>query len=123
MRRVAFTVDVEQDAPPYFSTWRGMEVGMPLLLSLLDAHSIRATMFVTGQSATRFPEIIAVAAEQHEIGCHGLDHARLDRLSEQQQRRQVTEATAILQDVTGMAPAGFRAPNFKYTQETLNYSA
>jgi peptidoglycan/xylan/chitin deacetylase (PgdA/CDA1 family) len=117
--RVAFTVDVEQDAPPYFASWRGLEEGMSLLLALLDAQGIKATFFVTGEAASRFPETIAAAAGKHEIGCHGLDHTRFDRIGVEEQRRQVDEATAILQHVTGQAPAGFRAPNFQYTRDTL----
>ncbi len=119
MRRAVFGVDVEQDAPPYFSTWRGIEEGMPLLMSLLEAHAIRATMFVTGQTASRFPEVIAAASRQHEIGCHGFDHQRFDRLNVEEQRRQVAEATEVLRRVTGIQPVGFRAPNFRYTIDTL----
>ena len=119
MSRVAFTVDVEQDVPPYLQSWRGLEQGLPLLLSLLDAHGIEATLFVTGDAASRFPGAIATAAATHEIGCHGLDHMRFDRMPPEEQRRQITAATAILRRVTGRAPAGFRAPNFQYSTETL----
>lgn len=119
MSRVAFTVDVEQDAPPYLVTWRGMKEGMPLLLSLLEAHGIRSTFFVTAEAGSRFSETVAVAASQHEIGCHGYDHTRLDRISRDDQRKQICAATAVLQRLAGTKPTGFRAPNFKYTDDTL----
>ncbi len=117
-RRVALTVDVEQDAPPYFSTWQGVEEGMPLLLSILAAHDVRATFFVTGEAASRFPGLIARVSQVHEIGCHGFDHTRFDRMMVSEQRMQIQEATTIIEKVTGCKPAGFRAPNFRYSPDT-----
>lgn len=116
---VAFTVDVEQDAPPYFTSWRGIEEGMPTLLSLLGRHRVRATFFVTGETAVLFPRTVAATASGHEIGCHGYDHSRFDRLSPHYQESQIQDATAVLQSVTGRRPCGFRAPNFQYTKDTL----
>jgi peptidoglycan/xylan/chitin deacetylase (PgdA/CDA1 family) len=119
MRRVAFTVDVEQDAPPFMSTWRGMEEGMPQLLGLLQRHGVRATFFVTGIAASRYPEVIAHIARSHEVGCHGYEHERFDRLSPDDQRARILTATDVLQDITGEKPAGFRAPNFRFNRHTL----
>ena len=48
MTAVAFTVDLEQDCPPYLSSYRGAEDGMPQLLALLRALAIPATVFTTG---------------------------------------------------------------------------
>ncbi len=116
---VAFTVDVEQDAPPYFSSWRGIEEGMPTLLALLERNGVQGTFFVTGETAERYPGIIMAAASSHEIGCHGYDHSRFDRLTMPEQESQIRRATAALQSTTGQRPRGFRAPNFQYTKNTL----
>jgi len=51
MPRVAFTVDVEQDAPPFLQTWQGIEKGLPAMLELLAKHDVPATFFVTGLAA------------------------------------------------------------------------
>ncbi len=120
MRRIAFTVDVEQDAPPYFATWRGMEQGFPSLLSLLERHGIPATFFVTGVAAGKFPDLIKHAAVTHEIGCHGYDHERYDRLPAEHQRTLIRRATDLIHEITGKAPAGFRAPNFRYSAATMH---
>jgi peptidoglycan-N-acetylglucosamine deacetylase len=117
--QVAFTVDVEQDAPPFLSTWHGVEAGLPSLLELLSKHGVPATFFVTGQTAERYPGLIADISSGHEVSCHGYEHERFDRLVIEEQRRRIDTATELLKAVTGRRPPGFRAPNFRLTWQTL----
>jgi len=119
MPQVALTIDVEQDAPPFLDTWRGIERGLPLMLELLAKHDVPATFFVTGTAAERFPELIAEISQRHEVSCHGYEHERFDALAVEEQRRRIEKATEILHKVTGTRPPGFRAPNFKLTAQTL----
>ncbi len=113
--KVAFTLDLEEDAPPFLRTWRGMEEGLPALLELLEELGIRATLFSTAEAAGRLPG----RPEGHEVGCHGLRHERLDRLPPAEGRRRVREATERMRRM-GWRPRGFRAPNFRPTAEVLD---
>lgn len=119
MRNVALTIDVEQDVPPYLNTWRGMEKGLPLLLELLEKHDIRATFFVTGVVAERYPKLVKEVSHRHEVSCHGYEHERFDGLSFDKQLEKIELATKILTKVVGKRPSGFRAPNFKTNAETF----
>jgi len=119
MRNVALTIDVEQDVPPYLNTWRGMEKGLPLLLGLLAKHDIRATFFVTGRVAERYPRLVKQISRRHEVACHGYEHERFDRLGPGKQLQRIELATKILTKVVGQRPLGFRAPNFKTDAETF----
>ena len=119
MRKVALTIDVEQDVPPYLNTWRGREKGLPLLLELLAKHDIRATFFTTGKVAERYPKLVKKVSYQHEVGCHSYYHERLDRMSFEKQLQKIKLATKILTKVVGRRPSGFRAPNFKTNAETF----
>lgn len=127
MKNIALTIDVEQDVPPYLNTWRGIKEGLPALLDLLSKHNIRATFFVTGQAAEKFPELIKKISREHEVACHGYAHERLDKLSMDEQFKRIALATRVLTDITDQRILGFRAPNFKpsvYTfkiLERLNY--
>lgn len=58
MPQVALTIDIEQDAPPFLSTWRDVGRGLPLMLELLAKHDVQATFLVTGRMAERSPESI-----------------------------------------------------------------
>ncbi|MGQ9546134.1 MAG: polysaccharide deacetylase family protein [Dehalococcoidia bacterium] len=119
MAQVALSIDVEQDAPPFLDTWQGLEEGLPLMLEVLAKHDVSATFFVTGQSAEKFPGVIAGISQRHEVSCHGYEHERFDVLDVGEQRQRIEKATRILQEIAGAKPQGFRAPYFKVTSETL----
>src|SRR5918911_94006 len=53
----------------------GAKVAVPLILDLLSRHGIRATFFVVGQVAERYPERVeAIVAGGHELAVHGYTH-------------------------------------------------
>ena len=119
MPEVAFTVDVEQDVPSSLGTWRGMEEGLPSLLGLLSKLEVPATFFVTGQAAEKFPKLIREVSREHEVGCHGYEHERFDKISAKEQLWRIELATKILTEVTGRRISGFRAPNFRPSPHTF----
>lgn len=106
---VLFTVDTEPDLPPILSTYAGMEEGLPVLLDLFSRHEVPATFFVLGETARKYPDLILCIAEDHEIGCHSMDHISLKELSLQEKVYQVTEATEILEHLAGPVTS-FRSP-------------
>ena len=119
MRNVILSIDVEQDVPPFLNTWRGVKEGLPLLLDLLSKHGVPATFFVTGQAAEKFSKLIRKVSREHEVGCHGYEHERFDKISAKKQLRRIELATKILTKVTGQRILGFRAPNFRPSTNTF----
>jgi peptidoglycan/xylan/chitin deacetylase (PgdA/CDA1 family) len=117
-RPVFITVDVEPDCPPFLKTWRGIDEGMPKLCRLLDEEQVRATMFVTGDVARRYPAMIdRLVADGHELGCHGDTHASFATLTPEQSEREIVDATRTLRahgDVVS-----FRAPYLRLPVRTL----
>jgi len=99
--QVALTFD---DGPSPTST--------PKLLAELARHQARATFFVLGAKAERFPDILrAIHAAGHEIGLHGQEHDRL--LSLRHPRRIIADlerAQAIVTATTGQPARLFRPP-------------
>lgn len=83
------------------------------LLELLAAHDARGTFFTLGWIAEHRPEVVrAIAAAGHEVASHGYGHQRVTQLTPEQFRSDVRRAKRILEDVTGMAVTGYRAPSF-----------
>mgnify|MGYP000246377619 CR=1 FL=1 len=69
---VCITIDVEHDCPPFLTTYRGIEHGMPRLLALFHEEAIAATFFTTGDVARRYPDTVrAVVAAGHELALVG----------------------------------------------------
>ncbi|BAD85081.1 polysaccharide deacetylase [Thermococcus kodakarensis KOD1] len=115
MGQVILTFDVEQDCPPFASSTRGMEEGLPLVMDLLEDSGIKGTFLFTGRMAEKFPELARRAAKKHELGCHGLEHERFDRLPGEEVRRRLSEAREILSRFGKVV--SFRAPNFQFPDD------
>ena len=97
-----------------------IEDGLPRLLDTLDAYGVRATFFIPGEVARRYPEAAAeVARRDHEIGSHGMKHELMAHLSADEQRQVLRESRAVLREITGREAAGFRMPEGEITEETL----
>lgn len=83
------------------------------VLALFARFGTRATFFVLGELAIRYPEMVrAIAAAGHEIACHSFRHEPVWRQRPDEFRRDVRRARAVLEAAGGVAVMGFRAPNF-----------
>lgn len=115
--------EIDVDSVPEFALMggHGIKNGLPRMLDLLEAHKLRATFFIPGQIAVRYPQAVReIASRGHEIGCHGNWHENLGTLSEQEQRAALKEATDLLTQAADKAPVGFRAPEGELTPQTLS---
>ena len=110
---VYFTVDVEQDCPPYLNTWRGVEEGMPKLLALLQEEHVRATFFTTGEVARRYADAVrTIVAQGHELGCHGNTHRSFAKMTAADAEADIAAASESLRV---WAPVvSFRAPFLRF---------
>ena len=85
------------------------------LLDLFDRRRVRCTFFVLGEIATWYPDLVReIARRGHEIGCHGMHHVDMTVLGPETFEAQLAQATAMLADLTGRRPIGYRAPNLVY---------
>lgn len=83
----------------------------PQLLELLKRYNARATFFVTGRRSQEYPQLVArVAAEGHQVGNHGLEHKDYSSLPPEAVVAEVTQAGAMIQELTGKRPSVFRPP-------------
>ena len=113
-----FTVDVEQDCPPYRISCHGMTDGMPRLLDLLSNLRVRATFFTTGEMARRFPAIIhQLVDEGHELGCHGDLHLDFTTLTKAAAAAELRNSLATLRAIAPVT--SFRAPYLRYPVDYL----
>jgi polysaccharide deacetylase family protein (PEP-CTERM system associated) len=89
-----------------------------LLLDLLDSAGHKATFFVLGWLARREPSLIReVVARGHEIAGHTWWHRRVHSQSADDFRRDALETRLRLEQLSGCAVTGFRAPSFSITPD------
>jgi polysaccharide deacetylase family protein (PEP-CTERM system associated) len=90
------------------------------ILDLLDDAGARATFFLLGWVGERQPALVRAIAERgHEVACHGYGHQMIQHLTRQQFADDVARAKSVLEDATGAAVIGYRAPTFSVMRETL----
>jgi polysaccharide deacetylase family protein (PEP-CTERM system associated) len=89
------------------------------IFELLDELSAKATFFVLGMTAERYPDLVrAIAAQGHELACHGYAHRRVPTQSRDDFRADVERCAELLENLGGKRPLGYRAPAFSITRET-----
>jgi peptidoglycan/xylan/chitin deacetylase (PgdA/CDA1 family) len=100
-REVALTFD---DGPNPNAT--------PRILDELAARGVKATFFVLGRHADRWPEIVKrIADDGHEIGNHGFYHRKLHIHGPAYVRMDLTKGTESIARASGIRPKLFRAPH------------
>lgn len=84
----------------------------PRILDALAARDVKATFFVLGRHADRWPELVKrVTDEGHTIGNHGWHHQKLHVRGPGFVRRDLTMGTESIVRASGVRPALFRAPH------------
>ncbi|MCW9709123.1 polysaccharide deacetylase family protein [Fodinibius salsisoli] len=88
-----------------------------LILDILDRYGVKATFFVLGWVAQKYPSLVRdIAARGHEIGTHGYWHYRVNTLSPDQFHDYLKQSVEVLEDLIGSKIKGYRAPSFSITQ-------
>jgi peptidoglycan/xylan/chitin deacetylase (PgdA/CDA1 family) len=94
----------------------------PGVLDALARHDARATFFVLTDRAERHPDLVReMLARGHEVGLHGIDHARLTSLPGREAASRVREGKRRLEAVTGR-PVRLYRPTYG-AQGLLQYLA
>ncbi len=118
------TVDVEcwfhaynlkEKIPP--AVWHHQETrivnNMERILGLFRSHEAKATFFVLGWVADRFPEVVKmIAAEGHEIGTHGYYHNLITDMTPASYEEDLLKSLEAISKHAKEPILGHRASNF-----------
>lgn len=122
------SISIDLDETPRYAAIHGLETPrglaahvvydrcVPRLTAWLEDESIRATFFAIGEDLDRQENrttITALHRAGHEIGNHSYHHHYdLTRRAVGDIGEEVERGAAIIEDVCGKRPAGFRAPGY-----------
>jgi peptidoglycan-N-acetylglucosamine deacetylase len=99
-RQIALTFD-DGPAEPYTSQ----------ILDILRANHVRATFFLCGSAAERYPDLVRrIKAEGHEIGNHTYSHPWLYLKDKATIAAEIDRTQEVLQRISGDRPRLFRPP-------------
>lgn len=90
------------------------------VLDLLLYHNVRGTFFVQGMVARQFPYLIkTIHMEGHEIQSHGYSHRPVNSMTPAEFKKELTETSKLIEDITGEPVIGFRAPDFSIDRKSF----
>ena len=128
MRSRLAAISVDLDEIPCYAAIHGIESpdddrrhavyrkALPRFEALLGELKLAATFFVIGrdmQDEQARESVVRLVAQGHEVASHSFGHLYdLTRRDDTEVRRDIEAGIEILEEVTGSAPRGFRAPGY-----------
>jgi peptidoglycan/xylan/chitin deacetylase (PgdA/CDA1 family) len=83
----------------------------PQILAILKKYNIKATFFMVGVNAQKYPEMVKlVEADGHAINSHSLTHPMLTRINETQLKKEIARPQVIIYKIIGKKPVCLRYP-------------
>lgn len=91
------------------------------ILDILKKYNAKATFFVVGKNAKRYPELVKKEAQEgHEIGNHTFSHPSVKGILPQKIDEEIQSTQEIIFEITGQKPKVFRAPGGIYDGAVLD---
>lgn len=95
----------------------------PQLLNILEHHHARATFFVLGIQAEKYPAIVKEThAKGHEIGNHGYSHQISRYRNLHYAIDDIEKTSRIIAEITGHPPMLLRPPGGFLSDDLVNYT-
>lgn len=127
----AMTIDVEDyfhvsafDGVVPRSSWPALECRVERntdrLLAIFEAAGLKATFFVLGWVAERYPSLVQrIAAGGHELASHGFAHRLVYDLTPGMFREDIRRSKDVMESAAGVSVQGYRAPSYSITPRSL----
>ena len=96
-----------------------VEANSDAVLALFDEAGVKATFFTLGWVASRYPALMRrIVDAGHEVASHGWDHVRVFTMTPQAFADDLRRTRKTLEDASGVAVTGYRAPSFSIDKRT-----
>lgn len=92
------------------------------LLDVLERHDVKATFFVTGQHAEKYPEIVLRTFKAgHTIANHSYAHRNSKDMSYAEIEESYERTDEIIREITGQQNILFRAPFLSLSDDSIAF--
>ena len=95
--------------------------GIQLLIDILERYGVKATFFVAGSWAEKYPQAAkALRDAGHDVENHSDDHPHMPELSKEEMLQSIRDCNEKVEAATGKRPTLFRAPYGDYDDALLD---
>lgn len=107
------------DPADWDSLQHRVEANSDAVLALFAEADVKATFFILGWVAERYPALIRrIADAGHEIASHGWAHGRVFNMDAKSFANDIGRTRKVLEDAGGQKVTGYRAPSFSIDKRT-----
>jgi len=93
----------------------------PVILDILNKHSVKATFFLSGKNIIGKEEIVKrISAEGHSIGIHAFNHSRGLVFSKERTKKEIERTSQLLTGLTSQKIRLFRPPFGFFSWNTIS---
>jgi peptidoglycan/xylan/chitin deacetylase (PgdA/CDA1 family) len=91
------------------------------LLDLLDRVGVRATFYIPGVTADRYPDAVRTLHRRgHEVASHSYDHRSVLLMTPEQEEQDLVRGIEALEAITGERPRTWRSASWEWSAQTLD---
>jgi polysaccharide deacetylase family sporulation protein PdaB len=109
LKKVAITFDC---------AWGADDI--PEILDILEMENVKASFFLVGLWAEKYPESVRVISEAgHDIANHGYAHLRMGVLEKSKIAEDINKCDRVLYSITNKKPDLFRPPYGDYDNDVI----
>ncbi len=89
------------------------------ILDILDEREVKATFFILGWVAERFPDLVKrIANDGHEVASHGYAHQMVYKQTPDEFEADLVKSVEILESISGTKIIGYRAPTYSIVEKS-----
>ena len=97
-----------------------LEKNLDFILRLFRDRNIKATFFILGYIADKFPRLVErIMKDGHEIASHGYYHRPIFEKTKEEFRDDVARSKKAIEAISNVRVKGYRAPIFSVRKDTL----
>jgi polysaccharide deacetylase family sporulation protein PdaB len=110
--------DGKKCAITFDCAWGDQDI--PEILDILDKYQAKATFFIVGLWAEKYPNTVKLIAQRgHTVANHGYSHAHMAQIPESKIEEEILRCTEVLKNLTGCEITLFRPPYGEYNASTI----
>lgn len=115
----AVTTDEKKIAVTFDAAWTNQDTDE--LIAVLKKHNARATFFIVGDWAEKFPESVKAFYDNgHTVANHSDTHKAFSKCSYKELKDEMENCNEKLENITGHPVTLVRAPSGDYTNQSLD---
>jgi polysaccharide deacetylase family sporulation protein PdaB len=94
---------------------------IPTILDILKKENVKASFFMVGQWAEKFPDAVRlIAMSGHDVANHGYSHLRMSTIGEEKCKSEILLCNQKLEEISGVKVNLFRPPYGDYNNTVID---